>query len=217
LSDLLTLTDTVTLRLLDSGMPSFWSVNVDGIGLTIGLSGWSAQDWASHARFSAFVPEEETDLTDLHQAQFLLKSSYSLDVTTLATTLNLKPAQARSLLQRLCRQGVAMFDPATNRYLSRELFPDGQLAQDSVANSEDSKGLELARVATFSQYTDEMVADERVVSSTVAYDGESKSVLIRFDSDGRATYGECSCNFFRYNKLKKGPCRHIIALVVKSA
>jgi len=217
LTGLLTLTDSVTLRLLGSGMPSFWSIEVGGIGLTVGLSGWSAQDWARHARFSAFVPQEETDVTDFHQARYLLKSSYSLDASTLAESLNVKPASARSLLQRLCSRGVAMFDPDSGTYLARELFPNGQLAPESKAGLEESQGILLARQATFSQYRDDITADERAVSATVTLDGESTTMFIRFDNDGRATYGECSCSFFRYNKLKKGPCRHMISLVVKSA
>jgi len=217
LTKLLTLTDSVTLRLLDSGMPSFWSMRIGGITLTIGLSGWSSQDWASHARFSAFVPRQESDLTDLHQAKYLLQSSYSLDVSTLATSLNLRPAQARSLLQRLCRQGVAMFDPDSAQYLARALFPDGQLAPEPKADAEETQGLALAARATFSEYNDDLTASERTVSALIALDGDSKNVVIRFDLDGRATFGQCSCNFFRYNKLKKGPCRHMIALVVKSS
>lgn len=217
LRSLLTATDSVTLRLLGSGMPSFWSVNLSGIDLTVGLSGWSSQDWASHARFSAFVPREDSDITDLHQARFLLKESYSLDVTTLATKLNVKPAHARSLLQRLCGQGVAMFDAEKNTYLARELFPDGQLVPESQSNTEEARGLELSRLATFSQYMDEVSADVRTVSSQVAHEGTTNTSTIQFDTDGRAIHGECSCRFFRYNKLKKGPCRHMVALVVRSA
>ena len=217
LTDLLVRADTVKVRLLGSGMPSFWSVEVGGMALTVGLSGWSSQDWANHARFSAFVPAEKYDVTDLHQARYLLKESHSLDANTLSSTLNIPPATARTLLQTLTKQGLAMFDPDTNQYLSRELFPDGQVAVESETGKEESAGLSLAAVATYANYGDELSGAERTVSATIAHDGSSQSTLIRFDSDGRATFGQCSCNFFRYNKLKKGPCRHMVALVAKSA
>jgi hypothetical protein len=217
LTNLLTITDSVSVRLLDSGMPSFWSVQLAGIGLTIGLSGWSAQDWAGHTRFSAFVPRTEFDITDVHQARFFLKTSYSANVSTVATNLNIKPSVARALLQHLCQQGVAMFDPDSDKYLARELFPNGEILKESPAGLEESRGLNLAQQATFSQYTDELTLQERTVSSLISYEGESKTTLVRFDSDGRATFGECTCNYFRYNKLKKGPCRHMVALVVKSS
>lgn len=217
LTDLLTMTDSVTVRLLDSGMPSFWSIQVAGIGLTVGLSGWSSQDWAGHTRFSAFVPRAEFDVADVHQARFLLKSSHAANVSTVATNLNIEPSVARALLQHLCQQGVAMFDPDSDKYLARELFPNGEVVKESPAGREESRGLLLAQQATFSQYNDELTPQERTVSSLISYEGESETTLVRFDSDGRATFGECTCNYFRYNKLKKGPCRHMVALVVKSS
>ena len=217
LTNLLTRADTVKVRLLGSGMPSFWSVEVGGMALTVGLSGWSSQDWANHARFSAFVPSEKCDITDLHQARYFLKQSHSLDANTLSSTLNVPPATARALLQTLTKQGVAMFDPETSQYLSRELFPNGQVAVESEAGKEESAGLSLAAVATYANYVDELSGTERTVSATIAHDGSSSSTLIRVDLDGRATFGQCSCNFFRYNKLKKGPCRHMVSLVARSA
>lgn len=217
LTNLLPMTDSVTVRLLDSGMPSFWSIDVAGIGLTVGLSGWSSQDWARHTRFSAFVPRAEFDITDVHQARFLLKSSYSVSVSEVATSLNIKPSVARALLQHLCQQGVAMFDPEVDKYLARELFPNGEVVKESPAGLEESRGALLVEQATFSHYTDELGAQERTVSALISFEGESKTTLIRFDSDGRATFGECTCSYFRYNKLKKGPCRHMVALVVKSS
>jgi hypothetical protein len=110
-----------------------------------------------------------------------------------------------------------MFDPDSDKYLARELFPNGEILKESHAGLEESRGLNLAQQATFSQYTDELTLQERTVSSLISYEGESKTTLVRFDSDGRATFGECTCNYFRYNKLKKGPCRHMVALVVKSS
>lgn len=217
LARLLSSSNTVTVRLLDSGMPSFWTVVVDGIELTVGLSGWSAQDWASHARFSAFVAPVPIDVADLHQARYLLKSSHSLSVSDLAVTINVDPSSARAILQRLCEEGVAMYEPGSRTFLSRELFPDGPAAIVSKTDREESKGVILAQKATFSQYTDELEGEERTVSSQIAIDGRTERTLVRFDVDGRAIFGECTCSFFRHNKLKKGPCRHMIALVVKSA
>ena len=35
---------------------------------------------------------------------------------------------------------------------------------------------------------------------------------IWIDSDQRLSKGECTCNFYRQNKLYKGPCEHMLAL-----
>ena len=38
---------------------------------------------------------------------------------------------------------------------------------------------------------------------------------ISLDADGRVKRAECSCGFFRHNKLMKGPCQHILAATLK--
>ena len=39
------------MRLLGTGMPSYWSVSLDGHRFDLGLSGWTQNDWSRSARF----------------------------------------------------------------------------------------------------------------------------------------------------------------------
>ena len=91
LRELLPLATELTVRLVDSGMPSFWSIELEGISLTIGLSGWTAQDWAGRARFSAFTPAAASDDTAIQQTAELLQRQHCLSVDELAQTLNRSP------------------------------------------------------------------------------------------------------------------------------
>jgi len=208
LRELLPLVSVLTVRLVDSGMPSFWSVALEGIGLTIGLSGWTAQDWAGRARFSAFTPAAGDDDADIQQAAELLQQQHCLSVDQLAQALNRTPAQARGLLQRLCLAGSAMFDPERKLYRWRALFPTLQLNTDQPAGLEERKGVQLFQNGAVELHTDTITAEGRQLEADV----DASSPMLRRDVDGRITYAQCDCAHFRHNKLRLGPCRHIVAL-----
>ena len=42
-------------------------------------------------------------------------------------------------------------------------------------------------------------------------------VLIDLDLDGRVVYAQCTCSAFRRDKLRKGPCPHILATTVQAS
>ena len=89
--DLLPLQPKLNVRLIDSGMPSFWTLEIDGITLTIGLSGWTSQDWAGRARFSAIIPASDAPAETISKVADLLKGNGSLSVDELSSLLNSSP------------------------------------------------------------------------------------------------------------------------------
>lgn len=208
LRELLPLVSELTVRLVDSGMPSFWTIELDGINLTIGLSGWSAQDWAGRARFSAFTPASTGDNASIQQTAQLLQQRHSLSVDDLAQILNKTPGEARGLLQRLCLAGSAMFDPENKLYRWRALFPALQLNTNEAIGLEERKGVELFRECSVQIQEDIITAEGRQLQADIG----SYSTLIRRDIDGRIHYAECDCGHFHKHKLRHGPCRHIVAL-----
>lgn len=211
LKDLLPLTSTVTVRLIDSGMPSFWSIQMDDVDLTIGLSGWTSQDWAGRARFSAMIPASAADDTRLAAAAAVLTGRQSLTPDELVGALNVTPGEARLLLQRLCVAGTAMFDPTTGSYRWRALFPELDLEADTDVGREERLGVELFRAGAVSITSDEYVDAQRVIQSTVGGTGGVNSTVLRRDEDARITYAQCDCSHFRHHKLRQGPCRHIVS------
>ena len=42
-------------------------------------------------------------------------------------------------------------------------------------------------------------------------------VLLDVDVDGRVVYAQCTCSAYRRDKLRKGPCAHILAVAVAAA
>jgi len=212
LKDLLPLVPELTVRLVDSGMPSFWSIEIEGVCLTIGLSGWSSQDWAGRARFSAMIPSSDASTETVEEAANLLKTNQLLSVDELATALNSSPVDTRRILQRLCLAGLAMYDPDSARYRWRALFPTINLESDSGSGREERKGIELFQGKTVEFLSDEITSQGRVLKGSITSGDRINTTTIQRDVDGRVMHAQCDCSHFRYHKLRQGPCRHIVAM-----
>ena len=48
-------------------------------------------------------------------------------------------------------------------------------------------------------------------------DNKVQDVILDIDTDGRVQYAQCSCHDFRRDKLRKGPCPHILAASLLAA
>ncbi len=211
LKDILPDATSLDVRLLGSGMPSFWTVHVDDVELTVGLSGWTALDWAGRARFSALMPSANVSTQLMTRAAALLKSSGRMNPTQLAAAADVGEADARGALQKLCMLGKAMFDPDTASFRWRELYPEFDLTKLSAPALEERKGIELHASGAVS-IESESVEDGRRTRVASVSDSTDRTTTLESDPDGRVTYAECTCGHFRANKLREGPCRHIVAL-----
>ncbi len=216
LKEILPLVPDVTVRLVGSGMPSFWSIEMEGVLLTIGLSGWTTQDWAARARFSAMIPASDTSSETMQKAALFLKGKQLLEADELAKHLNTSPMEARRILQRLCLAGSAMYDPESKKYRSRELFSSFDFQLNSEAGREERKGLEIFKANAVELLSDEMTPKGRVIKGTTKFNNRICTAILNRDIDGRITQAQCNCSHFRYHKLRQGPCRHIVALSLTS-
>ena len=215
LKDILVHADKVRVHFLGSGMPSFWTVINDDIELTVGLSGWTSNDWASKARFSSFIPSEDVAQEKLEQGLQLLVDQGSLTTSDLAQQLGMGVSETSAILQKLCLQGKAMFDPTRGVYRWRDLFPTLDLFQESDASRESKAGLDLAKANAVQKTLDELKGEVRYLSGAVKDKSGNFAPLLELDQDNRPKYAQCTCPFYNYNKLKQGPCRHMIALSIR--
>lgn len=211
LKDLLPDTTSIDVRLLGSGMPSFWTVRVDDVELTVGLSGWTALDWAGRARFSALMPSANVSAQLMTRTAALLKSAGRMSSAQLASAAEVTETEARGALQKLCMLGKAMFDPETVTFRWRELFPEFDLTKLSAPALEERKGIDLHASGAITIESDSLEEGRRKRVASVS-DSTDRTTTLETDADGRVTYAECTCGHFRANKLRQGPCRHIVAL-----
>ncbi len=228
LESLMPTADKVTARLLGTGMPSYWTVFQKGHRFDLGLSGWTQNDWSRAARFDLLASTGSVSEGDFAQAASALETRLRLSPEELAANTDLSREAATSALQRLCREGRAMYDLAAGVYRWRQLLPF------PVENEEDSDPrLYLARrlVATGGvkwlkpgEEEEETFGLPAESEATTRYraqvrGGEEKRerkfhVVLDLDADGRARFVSCDCAWHRREKLRKGPCAHILAATV---
>lgn len=214
LKDLLIDTEKVSVRFLGSGMPSFWTVSRDGVEMTLGLSGWSSNDWASKAKFSAFIPTTNVSPEIIPVALNVLQKQGSLTTAELASNLDVTTAVASAILQKLCLQGKVMYDPTRGNYRFRDLFPTLDLYKDSDASKEQTAGVKLSQKKQFKVESVEEIGEVRYLSGSINSDGKIILPKVELDLDGRPKFAQCTCSFFNYNRLRHGPCRHMVALIL---
>ena len=214
LSDLLVGVDRVKVHFLGSGMPSFWTVINDGVELTIGLSGWTSNDWASRAKFSSFIPTANVKEEELDKTLEFIKKSGTASSAEASKALSISVSEASAILQKLCLRGKVMFDDNRNIYRWRNLFPTLDLYKEDDSSRESRAGLKLVHDSKVQVTLDDTKNEIRYLSGLAKVENNEFNPTLELDLDNRPKYAQCNCSFYNYNKLRQGPCRHMIALLL---
>jgi BRCA1 C Terminus (BRCT) domain len=227
LAPLLPHAEEVQVRLLGMGMPSHWSVLQEGHRFELGLSGWTANDWARSARFDLLSATATASAADVEVAAAALaeaaahgRPSPMLTPAALATATGMPQERATAALQQLCARGQAMYDHVPGAYRWRPLFP-----RPVTPESQDDPRLATARRLVAANavrwvapppagYRPAAALREPVTLLRAQVRGEKRfEVTLGVDADGRVPYAHCTCSWHRREKLRKGPCPHILAAV----
>ena len=241
LKDILPHASKVELQFLGSGLPSFWSIKSREIDLDLGLSGWSANDWASQTKFSMMSNTEKVTDQELTRVSAILKQSEGLTPEQIMekSGFKIKRLVVTNALQQLCSGGRAMFDFHKQIYRWRELFPEALMPKVEQRSPRIEKAQELLksnriRIDTKENKNDGLsvrgcVSNQVLAPHSVSSFSSSSSALedflnsdssrkrhsmqLDFNLDGRVVDMECTCYEFKKTSLRKGPCHHLIALM----
>src|SRR5919197_918715 len=123
LAELLPYTDEVHVRLLGTGMPSYWSLSCGASRLDVGLSGWTQNDWSRAAQFDLLASLGAPSAEHLRRVGGMLEDRLVATPEEVALGTGLDRAQATAALQGLCREGRALYDYTAGTYRWRQLFP----------------------------------------------------------------------------------------------
>lgn len=217
LARLLPLAERVSVQLLGSGLPSIWTVHMGDMRFVLGLSGWTTNDWTSGSHLEllagAFVP-------DLRAAATLsahLKQHHAASFDRLAQLVQVPRPSLIGSLHHLAQLGQIIFDFTARQYRWREVMPAplsesvlGPPSPELTSGLAAFKrgGVSVERRELLSQGRQLVIARVRTEQSTAA--GTKCEAL--FDRDGGYSKATCTCDFFHEARLRKGPCRHLIAL-----
>ena len=212
---LLPVAQRFTVILLGSGMPSFWLANLGEITFTLGLSGWTANDWSSHANFDLLAPRADVDDVTAQRVFDALRKHQLATPETLAAELALEQGLVVSALQLFIQAGRVIYDLHDHVYRLRELTAE-PLPMDTLRFASPEEGAATRLVAN-GHVRDvelrELGAAGVTLSGMVMADGRKPWMTsVTINPDGRVIGAECTCDHFVRNKLHKGPCQHILAL-----
>jgi biotin operon repressor len=208
-----------TVHLLGTGMPSFYVADLGDMSFTLGLSGWTANDWSQSGNFDLMAPRADVDEWTQKLIFDALRENWVESPDTLAQRLNLSRTAVLGALSAYTQAGRAIYDLNKQVYrvreLSREPLPMERLR---FANEREEKatrflGANAVQVASVASDSAGAIA----LSGNVTDKDKIYNPALTIDADERMIQAECTCNWHQQNKLYKGPCEHILALRMQHA
>jgi hypothetical protein len=203
-----------TVHLLGSGLPSFYVADLGDLSFTLGLSGWTANDWSTAGNFDLMAPRGQVDDFTRRRVFDALKETWSAKPEALAAKLGLERGTVLGALSAWTQAGRAIWDLNKGVYrareLSREPLPMDTLRFANEREERASRFLDAGAVVVKARVSPTDGSVE--LSGTVRQGDKVLRPTLRLDADQRMVFGECTCNFFQQNKLFRGPCEHLLAL-----
>jgi hypothetical protein len=214
LARLLPLADRVDVRLSGSGLPSFWTVVMGEMRFTLALSGWTANDWTGSAALDLVANTREATAEETAAvARRLEYLTYATD-ESLAESLATPRDVVRGALYALARRGQAIYDDAAGLYRWRPILPV-ELSESLLGPEPEEvvEGRRLARERAVKIEREEALSPAlHLLHARV----KGTSCQAAFDADGAMSRAKCTCSFFHRFRMRQGPCRHLLALKLRS-
>ena len=218
LERLIPIANKFTVHLLGQGLPSFYVADLGDMSFTLGLSGWTANDWSTAGNFDLLAPRAEVDDYTKRRVFDGLKEKWLDTPDDLAKRLGLSRAAILGALGAWTQAGRAMYDLAKGVYRVRELTREPlPMATLRFSNEREESATRLLTANSVQSTTRASEGGGVELSGTVKDRSHTYRASLTIDADARITRATCECNFFQQNKLFKGPCEHMLALRMHDA
>jgi len=210
LERLLPITNKFTVHLLGTGMPSFYTAHLTSeMYFTLGLSGWTANDWTQSSQLDLLSPRSHVPATTMQSVYLELRKHWFANEHQLAKQTNLDVSVINKSLQTFVQAGKVVYDLKNNVYRVRELKREGIDIESLRFSSEtDRTAYKLMTQNAVKDLEAHEQKDKTVLTATVSGKHITKVVI---DKDLKIIDARCTCNDYYKNKLTKGPCEHILA------
>ena len=215
LERLLPVTKRFTVHLLGSGLPSFFVADMGLMSFTLGLSGWTSNDWSRSGNFDLLAPRIAVDNVTKQLIFNALKEKWAENSDSLAKRLGLQKKTVEGALTAYTQAGSVIFDLNKSLYRVRELSREPlKMEALQLDNPREIKANELVKNKLFTLNT-EGVEDSGVKLSGIVKDaGRKYETSLVIDKDERIRQANCSCHFHIQNRMRMGPCEHILTLKI---
>lgn len=201
--------DHAELHLLGTGLPWFVVLRCGEMRLTLGLSGWTTNDWTRSAALDLLAPPAAPEEREIQRVADHLHRSRSATLAQLQPVVGDR-ARLGACLVHLAGTGQIVHDLACDRYRWRQVV---SRALGEAEKGPDHPELTASRDLLRDRAVRSLRAEDAGASGTVltaAVDGQDCELLLT--RDGQMRRARCDCAWFRRGGLRKGPCRHLLAM-----
>ncbi len=222
LARLIPVCDHVDVYLAGYGLPSFYVMRLGPVEFTLGLSGWTDNDWTGGASFEHLTRRLEVDGNELFRVYESLRETRLASDSELATKTGLSIEKCRSAASQLCQAGRAMIDLASGLFRHRDLLHTPFTLQEAnrcIQQSADAANPKAKAARQIYEVGNARLIARRPVKTGWKLSGSVKGAdqkrvrpLLHVDNEGKIIEATCTCKTFREDKLTKGPCEHMLAL-----
>ncbi len=213
LERLLPIAGKIKVFLLGSGMPSFYIADMIDMQFTLGLSGWSANDWSRMGNFDLMGTRTEVDGLTQQKIYTALKEKWFDTAENIASRTNIDKKLVLSSLSSFTEAGKVIYDLNKEvfriRELSREALPVDQL---KFTNEFEQKAFDIVEKDDIKNI--EINEKDKYLELSGTVTNQNKATVL-INKDHQVINGSCNCSYYYQNKMYKGPCEHIIALKFK--
>lgn len=209
--------EDVEVHVLGSGLPSFWVLRAGPMTFTMGVTGFTAANWSQQINFDLLLPRRSQSPKPLEKIVKHLAQAWSDDRAGLAKATKLEGADLVEPLQLGCQHGQLMYDLVSERFRLRLLTNEPlDLSRLEFRNSRERQAHDLVhRKDAVSIVTENRIFGtglELIGKVVVAEDKREYRPQMLINDEGFVSRAECTCNAFRQQGLKAGPCTCLISL-----
>ncbi|TWV93022.1 SWIM zinc finger domain-containing protein [Chitinophaga pinensis] len=202
-----------TVHLTGSGLPSFYVADLGDMQFTLGLSGWTANDWSRAGQFDLMAPRAEVSDMTKEIVYNELKQTWMGKAEEIAAKTGQPLPSVLAALGIYTQAGKVIYDLHTGYYrlreLSREPLPMDQLR---FSNPKEASATRLVTDGKITFAAQEVPGVGTQVTGEITVARRPYHPVIVIDGDERMSSAHCDCYDYQTNKLYKGPCEHMLAL-----
>ncbi|MFZ6680097.1 SWIM zinc finger family protein [Undibacterium sp. Tian12W] len=218
LERLIAVADKFSVMLMGTGLPSFWIAHLPDMDYTMGLSGWTANDWSRAGQFDLLAPRLDVDDTTVQAVANALSSQWSASTASLSQQLQLDSKLVASALTGLMQAGRVVYDAVDQVARWRDLVREPiNVASLRFASEREALAAQLVHKNLLLDLQSARVAAGGIewkasVSASITNTKKLSKTMIRLDNDDRLVEGNCSCDYYVRNRMFRGPCEHMLAI-----
>lgn len=203
-----------TVTMLGSGLPSFYEAHLGSdMVFTLGLSGWTDNDWSRAGNFDLMAPRMAVDNHTKETIFRALKENWFETVDSLSARLGFGGDVVAGALQSYTQAGRVIFDRTLGVYRIRELHREPlDMNLLRFSSPQEEKANRLINEGKVSVEVEALEDNKIKLSGSVQEKHRTYHPSLIIDGDDRMIQATCDCSHYIANKLRLGPCEHILAL-----